>query len=203
MPSSHLILCLSSPPAFNLSQHQGFHKWVSSSHIYCSCSVTKLCLTLQPHELQHARLTFPSLSPWVCPGSCPLNWWCYPTISSSVNPFSSYPQSFPASGSFPISHTYIRMNEIYTLSSPSIGFLGGSDSKESACNAGDLGSIPGLGRSAGEGNGYLLQYSGLENPMDCIAHGVAKRHNWVTFTSPSIDMDIKQSTFLVIVERNF
>ena len=89
------------------------------------------------------------------------------------------------------------------MSSPSIGFLGGSDSKESACNAGDLGSIPGLGRSAGEGNGYLLQYSGLENPMDCIAHGVAKRHNWVTFTSPSIDMDIKQSTFLVIVERNF
>ena len=43
-----------------------------------------------------------------------------------------------------------------------------------ACNAGDLGSIPGLGRSPGEGNGYPLQYSGLENPMDCIVHGVAK-----------------------------
>ena len=52
--------------------------------------------------------------------------------------------------------------------------LGGSDGKESACNAGDLGSIPGLGRSAGEGNGYSLQYSGLENSMDCIVHGVAK-----------------------------
>ena len=46
------------------------------------------------------------------------------------------------------------------------GFSGGSDGKESACNAGDLGSIPGLGRSPGEGIGYTLQYSGLENSMD-------------------------------------
>ena len=46
------------------------------------------------------------------------------------------------------------------------GFPGGSDGKESACNAGDAGSIPGLGRSPGEGNGYPLQYSCLENPMD-------------------------------------
>ena len=46
------------------------------------------------------------------------------------------------------------------------GFLGGSESKESAFSAGDLGSIPGFGRSSGEGNGYPLQYSGLENSMD-------------------------------------
>ena len=46
--------------------------------------------------------------------------------------------------------------------------------KESACNAGDLGLIPGLGRSLGEGNGYPLQYSGLENSMDSIVPGVAK-----------------------------
>ena len=57
-----------------------------------------------------------------------------------------------------------------------LGFSGGSDSKESACNGGDLGSIPGLGRSPGEGNGYPLQYSGLENSMDrgawwAIVHG--------------------------------
>ena len=51
----------------------------------------------------------------------------------------------------------------------------GSAGKESACNAGDLGSIPGLGRSPGEGKGYPLQYSGLENSIDCIVHGVAKR----------------------------
>ena len=51
----------------------------------------------------------------------------------------------------------------------------GSAGKESTCNVGDLGSIPGLGRSPGEGNSYPLQYSGLENSMNCIAHGVAKR----------------------------
>ena len=55
-----------------------------------------------------------------------------------------------------------------------MGFPGDSDGKESACNARDLGLIPGLGRSLGEGKGYSLQYSGLENSMDCIVHGVAK-----------------------------
>jgi len=54
------------------------------------------------------------------------------------------------------------------------GFLCGSAGKESACNAGELGLIPGLGRSPGEGNSYPLQYSGLENAIDCINHGVAK-----------------------------
>ena len=54
------------------------------------------------------------------------------------------------------------------------GFPCGSAGKESACNAGDLGSIPGLGRSSGERKGYPLQYSGLENSMDCIVPGVAK-----------------------------
>ena len=55
-----------------------------------------------------------------------------------------------------------------------LGFPGGSAGKKSACNVGDLGLIPGLGRSSGEGKGYPLQYSGLENPMDSIVHGVAK-----------------------------
>ena len=54
------------------------------------------------------------------------------------------------------------------------GFPGSSAGKESACNAGDLGSIPGLGRSSGEGKGYPLQYSGLENSMDCIVYRVAE-----------------------------
>ena len=55
-----------------------------------------------------------------------------------------------------------------------VSFPCGSASKESACNAGDLGSIPGLGRSPGEGKGYPLQYSVLENSMDYTLHGVAK-----------------------------
>ena len=54
------------------------------------------------------------------------------------------------------------------------GFPCGSAGKESARNAGGLGLIPGLGRSPGEGNGYQLQYSGLENSMDCIVHGITK-----------------------------
>jgi len=55
-----------------------------------------------------------------------------------------------------------------------MGFPGGSAGKESAYSAGDLASIPGLGRSPGEGNGYPLQYSGLENSVDCIVHRVAE-----------------------------
>ena len=55
-----------------------------------------------------------------------------------------------------------------------MGFPGGSADKESTCNAGDLGSIPGLGRSLGERKGYPLRYSGLENSVDCIVLRVAK-----------------------------
>ena len=54
-----------------------------------------------------------------------------------------------------------------------MGFPCGLAGKESACNMGDLGSVPGLGRSSGEGKGYPLQYSVLENSMGCIGHGVA------------------------------
>ena len=55
-----------------------------------------------------------------------------------------------------------------------LGFPYGSAGKELTCNVGDFGSIPGLGRSPGEGKGYPLQYSGLENSADCIVHGVAE-----------------------------
>ena len=70
--------------------------------------------SFQTHGLQHARLPYPSLSPGVCSNSCPLNWWCHPTISSSVIPFSSCPPSFPASGSFP-------KGWLFTLGGQSIG----------------------------------------------------------------------------------
>ena len=62
--------------------------------------------SLQPHELQHARLRHHSLSPSVCSNSCPLSQWCYTTISSSAAPFSSCLRSFPASGSFPMSQLF-------------------------------------------------------------------------------------------------
>ena len=69
---------------------------------------------LQPHGLQHTRLPCPLLSPRVCSNSCPLSQWCHPTISPSVIPFSSCPQSFPASGSFP-------MNWLFASGGQSIG----------------------------------------------------------------------------------
>ena len=69
-----------------------------------SCSV--MSNSLQPHELQHARPPCPSPTPRVHPNPCPLSRWYHPTISSSVVPFSSCPQSFPASGSFPMSQLF-------------------------------------------------------------------------------------------------
>ena len=62
--------------------------------------------SLPPHEPQHARPPCPSPTPGVHPNSCPLNRWCHPAISSSVIPSSSCPQSFPASGSFQMSHPF-------------------------------------------------------------------------------------------------
>ena len=62
--------------------------------------------SLRPHELQHARPLCPSPTPRVYPNSCPLSWWCYPNISSSVVPFSSHLQFFPPLGSFQTSQRF-------------------------------------------------------------------------------------------------
>ena len=67
--------------------------------------------SLQPHELQHTRPPCPSPNSGACSNSCPSSQWCHPTISSSVISFSSYPQSFPASGSFPKSQFFEFSNE--------------------------------------------------------------------------------------------
>ena len=69
--------------------------------LFCCCSVTKSCLTLRPHGLQHARLPCPSPTPGAYSNSCPLSQWCHPTISASVIPFSC-----PASGSFLVSQFF-------------------------------------------------------------------------------------------------
>ena len=79
----------------------------SNVHVYAVLVQLLSCVWLfASHVLQHTRLPCPSLSPGVCSNSCPLSQWCHPTISSSVAPFSSCPQSFPASGSFPISQLF-------------------------------------------------------------------------------------------------
>ena len=109
----------SSPLLFTL-QHSYIHSdlWFSgllpcTGFLYLSLrsvqfsSVTQSCPTLcNPQAWQHARPPCPSPTPGVHPNPCPLSRWCHPTISSSVVPFSSYLQSFPASGSFPISQFF-------------------------------------------------------------------------------------------------
>ena len=116
---------------FRKSYHQGKHHitWVTDrthvillsvavvlmvilqpSHNIFWCSVQFSCSvvsdSLQPHGLQHTRLPCPSPTPGVYPNSCPLIQWCHPTISSSVIPFSSHLQSFPASRSFQMSQLF-------------------------------------------------------------------------------------------------
>ena len=70
--------------------------------------------SLRPHELQHARPPYPSPTPGVHPNPCPLSRWCHPAISSSAVPFSSCPQSLPASGSF-------QMSQLFASGGQSIG----------------------------------------------------------------------------------
>ena len=94
MPSNHLILC--SPLLLLPSTFQSPFQYQFSRSV---------CLTLRPHGLQNARLSFPSPTPRACSNSCPSSWWCHPTISSSAVPF-SYLLFFPASGSFQISQFF-------------------------------------------------------------------------------------------------
>ena len=89
---------------------------IKSSHCILSVQFSRSVVSdsLGPHELQHSRPPCPSPTPAVYPNSYPLSQWCHPTTSSSVVPFSSYPQSFPASGSFP-------MSQLFTSGGQSIG----------------------------------------------------------------------------------
>ena len=80
----------------------GNKPWISS--VQFSRSVVSN--SLRPHESQHTRPPCPSPTPGVHPNSCASSWWCHPAISSSVVPFSSCPQSLPASGSFPMSQIF-------------------------------------------------------------------------------------------------
>ena len=99
-----------------LGQIPGRRLWqfLIHTHYLFKCSV--LSDSLWPHGLQHSRLPCPSPTLRVCSNSCPLSLWCHPTISSSVTPFSSCPQSFPASGSFPMSQLFTSGGQSITTS---------------------------------------------------------------------------------------
>ena len=86
--------------------------FILESSVQFNCSIVSA--SLQPHGLQYVRLPCSSATPRACANSCPSSWWCYPTISSSVIPFSSCLQSFPASGSF-------QKSQLFTLGGQSIG----------------------------------------------------------------------------------
>ena len=82
-----------------------------------------MCDSLRPHGLQHARPPCPTPTPSVYSNSCPLSRWCHPTISSSVIPFSSCLQSFPASGSFPMSQFFTSGGQSIGVSASNWSFL--------------------------------------------------------------------------------
>ena len=94
-------------PLHKTGHGTGSSMW-KTSHTVSSVQFSSSVMSdsLRPHGLQHARLPCPSPSPGVYSNSCPLSWRCHPTISSSVICFSSFPQSFPASGSFPMSQLF-------------------------------------------------------------------------------------------------
>ena len=92
--------------------HRAIFIFICISSVQISCSVVSD--SLQPHVLQHTRLPCPSPTPKIYSNSCSLSQWCHPTISSSVVPFSSCLQSFPASGSF-------QMSQLFASGGQSIG----------------------------------------------------------------------------------
>ena len=163
--------------------------------------------SFQPHGLQHTRLPCPSLSPKVCSNSCPLGWWCHPTVSSSVTVFSSCPQSFPASESFPTSQLFTWGGQsIGASASASVlpmniqgwfplgltGWIsllskGGASGKELTCQTGDLrdmGFIPRWERSpeeemAAHSNILAWKVPWTEEPGGLQSMGLQKvGHNW-------------------------
>ena len=99
MSSSHL---------WNVGSGASLSSWACCSFHFSSVQFSHLVVSssFRPHGLQHARPPCPSPTPGVCSNSCPLSQWCHPTISSSIVPFSSHLQSFPASGSFQMSQFF-------------------------------------------------------------------------------------------------
>ena len=99
---------------FELWMILNFYSFLKIKMLSVQLSRSVLSDSLRPHGLQHVRPPCPSPTPRAYSNSCPLSQWCHPTISSSVVPFSSCPQSFPASGSF-------QMSQLFALGGQSIG----------------------------------------------------------------------------------
>ena len=99
------------------------------------------------------------------------------------NPGTGEPGGLPSMGLHRVRHDWSNLAAAAAAPIPLfLGFPCGSAGKESACSAGDLGLILGSGRTPGEGKGYPLQYSDLENSTDCIVHGIIKSQTWLSFS---------------------
>ena len=116
-----VLVCFRGPMAVELSaiatMALGKLRWMVTPSRFNSVQFSHSVVSdsLRPHESQHARPPCPSPTPGVYSNSCPLSWWCHPTISSSVVPFSSLPQSFPPSGSFQMSQFFHQVARVLEL----------------------------------------------------------------------------------------
>ena len=132
--------------------------------------------SLQPHGLQHARPSCPSPAPRVYSNSCPLRWWCHPTISSSVVPFSSLLQSFPASGFFPNESVLrIRWPKYWSFSfsiSPSNEHSGFISFRMDWL---DLLAVQGTQKSVLQHTVQRYQFFGAQLSLQCNSH----THTWL------------------------
>ena len=133
--------------------------------------------SLQPHELQHTRPPCPTLTPRVHPNPCPLSQWCHPTISSSVVPFSSCLQSFPASGSF-------QMSQLFASDGQSIGVSASTSVLPVNTQDWSLGwtgcislQSKGLSRVFSNTTAQKLVHSFLYNPTLTSTHDYWKNHS--------------------------
>ena len=168
-------------------------------------SLSRVWLLLRPHRLQHIRFPCPLVSSRICSDSCPLNQWCYLTISTATL-FSFCPQSFPVSGSFPMSQLFVwgqsiawericlqcrrpqfdswvrkihwRRDRLPT--SVLLDFPVAQPVKNPPTVRETWVWSLGWQDPLGEGKGNPLQYSGLKNSLDCIVHGVAKSQTWLS-----------------------
>ena len=163
------------------NHHSPSHECPVSRHtlhlLCCCCSVSRSVMTdaLWPLGLQHARLPCPSLFPRICSNSCSLSHDAIqpshplsPSLAPALN-LSQHQSLFQwVSSSHQVAIVLELQSFQWLFRVDFLDFPGGSAGKESTCSMGGLGLIPGLGRSPGEGKGYPLQYSGLENSKDYV-----------------------------------
>ena len=159
--------------------------WWVISIVLLLFSLQVMSDSLQPHELQHTRLPNPSPSPRVCPSSCPMDWWCHPTISSSATLLPFGHQSFPASGSFPMSQLFASGAQsigAFHLFATCLFYNWAPLIAQLVKNLPVICSRPwfnsGSGRSTGKGIGYPLQYSWAFLVAQLVKNPPALQETW-------------------------